>query len=113
MSFIKKHWHWTFLTLGLIIFLGFLVSTQLNAPKTVPKSDNEVPKAVITEIGGKTAHPGSDADSDSLDPWETWAHNQSHIIATLSEKNSDGDWTYEESYPVRILLPDSPSLQLS
>jgi hypothetical protein len=95
---IKKHWHWTFLTLGLIIFLGFLVSTQLNAPKTVPKSDNEVPKAVITEIGDKTAHPGSDADSDSLDPWETWAHNQSHIIATLSEKNSDGGWTYEESY---------------
>ena len=36
--------------------------------------------------------------SDSLDPWDIWVHNQSDIIATLSEKNSNGDWTYDESY---------------
>ncbi len=36
--------------------------------------------------------------SDSLDPWDIWVHNQSDIIATLSEKNSDGDWPYDETY---------------
>ena len=98
MSFIKNHWHWTLLTFGLIIFLGFLVSTQLNTPKIAKNGDNEVPRGIRDVADDVPARQGRIAGSDKLDPWEIWVHNQSHIIATLSEKNSDGDWTYDESY---------------
>ena len=98
MSFIKRHWHWTLLTFGLIIFLGFFVFTQLNTSETAKNSDNAVTGESITETEVNTVRRGSNTNTDSLDPWETWVHNQSHIIATVSAKNSDGDGTYEESY---------------
>ncbi len=98
MSFIKKHWHWTSLTFGLIIFLGFFVLTQLNTSERAKNSNNAVTEVPITDTDGSTARRGSSTDTDSVDPWDTWVHNQSHIIATVSEKNSDGDWTYDESY---------------
>lgn len=97
MSFIK-HWHWTSLIIGLIICLGFFVFTQLNTSERSKNSNNAAIGVPITETDGSSVGRGSSTNTDSVDPWETWVHNQSHIIATVSEKNSDGDSTYDESY---------------